>query len=549
MNSSTDFKFDISLSVLNHLGRNLYRNFITVVGEAISNSWDADAGNVWIYIDRDNGNFAIKDDGDGMTATDFQDKFLTIGYSKRKTGQFRSGAKERPFIGAKGIGKLALLSCAKKINIITKTESTDYVGGVIDNEGLDEAIKQELKPDQYPLGTLKRDLFKPYIRDHKKGTIIYFEEMKEDIRNTVPYLKKLIALYFRFSLIDSSFKIYVNDELVSPSDVQELSDATEFLWILNEINDPYVKALSRLKADPITLASEITIRGFLATVVLPKDLKITGTEEKIGVDLFVNGRLRERDLMKHIPTARVVESYLYGQVHFDELDSDGKDRFTSSRESVLANDEKYKALLSELKNSILPKILDQWDELRLSREEDGDDENSRKSKKSRKALSLYKLASEDYLDASGGKGGKTNTWIRGLRPDAEFNIPAYVDCFLSENLIRKYVSDKGVSHTTRSTNEITEYKELENKRKADANISFDISSAGDLGYLGMDTLAHMVDGEPKQDQASLARDAIEYKPVRNAVGHTALLTDEAKRKLTIVYENIRARINTLLKGE
>ena len=36
------FTFEISLSVLNHLGRNLYRSFMTVVGEALSNSWDAD---------------------------------------------------------------------------------------------------------------------------------------------------------------------------------------------------------------------------------------------------------------------------------------------------------------------------------------------------------------------------------------------------------------------------------------------------------------------------------------------------------------------------
>ena len=46
------FKFNISLSVLNHLGRSLYRNFTTVIGEAISNSWDADAENVWIYRSR-----------------------------------------------------------------------------------------------------------------------------------------------------------------------------------------------------------------------------------------------------------------------------------------------------------------------------------------------------------------------------------------------------------------------------------------------------------------------------------------------------------------
>ncbi len=80
------YRFEISLSVLNHLGRNLYRNFITVLGEAISNAWDADANNVWIEIDREKSNFSIKDDGVGMDATSFQSKFLKIGYSKRTEG-------------------------------------------------------------------------------------------------------------------------------------------------------------------------------------------------------------------------------------------------------------------------------------------------------------------------------------------------------------------------------------------------------------------------------------------------------------------------------
>ena len=79
-----NFNFNISLSVLNHLGRNLYRNFITVIGEAISNSWDADASTVWIEIDRENRFMSIVDDGVGMNENDFQDKFLKIGYSKRK---------------------------------------------------------------------------------------------------------------------------------------------------------------------------------------------------------------------------------------------------------------------------------------------------------------------------------------------------------------------------------------------------------------------------------------------------------------------------------
>src|SRR5216684_3042524 len=132
------FTFEISLSVLNHLGRSLYRSFATVLGEAISNSWDADAKNVHIFINKDKNSFFIKDDGDGMAANDFQSKFLKIGYSKRKGGKTTS-VKGRPFIGRKGIGKLALLSCADKISVISKKKGGTYVGGVINNPKLDSA--------------------------------------------------------------------------------------------------------------------------------------------------------------------------------------------------------------------------------------------------------------------------------------------------------------------------------------------------------------------------------------------------------------------------
>ena len=106
-NNEQQFSFNISLSVLNHLGRNLYRSFATVLGEAISNSWDADAHNVYITINKNENYFSIQDDGIGMTAEDFQNKFLKVGYSKRKEGNTYSALK-RPYIGRKGIGKLAL---------------------------------------------------------------------------------------------------------------------------------------------------------------------------------------------------------------------------------------------------------------------------------------------------------------------------------------------------------------------------------------------------------------------------------------------------------
>ncbi len=140
------FTFVISLSVLEHLGRQLYRSFATVLGEAISNAWDADARNVWIYLDKNKDGFWIKDDGDGMTASDFQRKFLKIGYSKRKKGRSKSEKLKRPFIGRKGIGKLALLSCADRISVMSKVKGGEYVGGLIDNSSLDNAYSGEAGP-------------------------------------------------------------------------------------------------------------------------------------------------------------------------------------------------------------------------------------------------------------------------------------------------------------------------------------------------------------------------------------------------------------------
>jgi hypothetical protein len=352
------FAFEISLSVLNHLGRNLYRTFSTIIGEAISNSWDADAKNVWIVIDRKRNLMFIKDDGAGMTATDFQTKFLKVGYSKRKDGDVSSQGG-RPFIGRKGIGKLALLSCANRITIVSKTKKTDYIGGMIDNTGLDKAITEDLKPQEYPLQSWKISDFKDFTKYHRHGTIIRFQEIKGGIKNSVDLLRKTIALYFRFSLVDPSFNIFVNGQKIGNPDLRDLAGRTQFLWMLNTIEDPFIKLLKPTQSSKISF--DRRIHGFIGSVSKPRDLNIMNMEERVTVDLFVNGRLREKDILKRIPTARIVEDYLYGQIHFDSLDDIEKDRFTSNREGVIADDPMYQEFLKNLKAKVLNKIIEDWD--------------------------------------------------------------------------------------------------------------------------------------------------------------------------------------------
>ncbi len=551
MNNEEPFTFAISLSVLNHLGRSLYRSFATVLGEAISNSWDADAKKVWIYLDPDRNGFWIKDDGSGMTRTDFQDKFLKIGYSKRKSGKTHS-KKGRPFIGRKGIGKLALLSCAERICVISKVKGHDYVGGCIDNPKLDEAITEDLTPQQYPLGRVDIGTFGRYIDGHKHGTIIHFESLKDGVKRSFDFLAKLIALYFRFSVLDKSFKIFLNDEQITHTHLDDLAGKTEFLWKIGDYEDPYVDALEKAFSKEEDEHEKKTLRiaditGFIASVEKPRALRIMTTEERVGIDLFVNGRLRERDILKHIPTARVAESYLYGQIHFNGLD-DKTDRFTSSRESIVADDPKYEQFLKRLRETILT-IVDDWDQWRIKHRKDGDPENERISKTERASSALYSAVSEEYEPPKGSKTrDKVDGWVNDLSADAAFNFESYAECFISENLVRKYIKVKRIVLSTEARTTATEYKNREMDSKNRANISIVIRRLGDdLSYLSMDDLANLVDKpKDKVKEAGLARDAYEFKPIRDAVAHTALLTDEAKTKLRTVRENIKARVKTLL---
>lgn len=544
----TTYTFNISLSILNHLGRNLYRSFITVLGEAISNAWDADAQNVRITIDRDKNILIIEDDGRGMSESDFQNKFLKIGYSKRKDNVSKT-KNGRPFIGRKGIGKLALLSCAKRIIVLTKTVNTDLVGGIIDNSELDEAIKENVSTNEYKLGIPDAFIVDQFGKDMVSGTIILFEEINDGIRNRIQYIRKLVALYFRFSLLDSSFCIFLNDSQITLDELTDLINGTQFLWKINNPNDPYISEklqISEALKKQRDLKTEIDdISGFIASVERPSMLKIRESEEKVSIDLYVNGRLREKDILKHIPTTRIVESYLYGQIHYNALD-DENDRFTSSREGVVSDDPKFVAFLKKIEE-LLRTIIDDWDKWRTELNQDGDSENKRISRKERKSKELFNAVIDDFIPPKTNPSSrkKVEQWVYDLGRDAEFNFTSYGECFVAENLLRKYIDDKNIPYKDFLTREIEQRKESERKNKKAANICIDIrQNNSDLSYASMSSLAKNVDNSGTA--TTVVQDAKEFKPIRDALAHTSLLTNEAKSKLTSVFNNIKARIIQLL---
>ncbi len=556
---NTSYTFNISLSILNHLGRNLYRSFITILGEAISNAWDADAKRVSITIDRDKSLLIIRDDGIGMTSKDFQDKFLRIGYSKRQLGDSKT-PNGRPFIGRKGIGKLALLSCAKKISVITKACGSGWVGGVIDNSSLDKAISDDMLSSSYKLGVLPPSILKEYtssfrtdFRTEGSGTILIFEDINEGIRNKIEYIRQQIALSFRFSLLDPSFCITLNEVDVTINDLQKLIDNTQFLWKVNEqTKDEYTarleeKTTSEFRAKTFDV-NQLPISGFIASVQRPSMLTIQGAQEKVSLDLYVNGRLREKDILRHISFSRVVENYLYGQIHYNDLD-DEKDRFTSSREGVIPNDDKYKALLECLKEEVMTSIINDWDKWRLELKQDGDPDNTTSlTTRERKSKALFDELSRGFVNrVQPTTQRKIDAWIQDLEPDAKFNLPAYGECFLAENLLRRYIEEQQIPLSSKQ-DIIEKWRKSANAAQEKAGISIQIREVDtDIYYCDMQLLSELSDPEKDRgSKACLSRNALKYKPMRDAMAHTSRLTKDAQNLLTTTFANIKARLIKLL---
>lgn len=332
--------------------------------------------------------------------------------------------------------------------------------------------------------------------------------------------------------------------------LKDLADDTQFLWKINDIADPFLEKLT-LESEAKELTSSMKIKGYVASVKKPSGVKIRGTQEKVTIDLFVNGRLRERDILRHIPTARIVESYVYGQIHYDDLDKgDTKDIFTSSREGIISDEPDFKEFIDEFEK-LFKRIIDDWDVLRRYQGDDGDPDNVSITPRARKAQELFNTTLKDMgkQEKFVKKDGLVDKWIKKLSEEAQFNIPSYTECFVSENLLREYIKHKKMTLSPEAIAEAQRWKQKEEQNKGKANISYDIrTSDDDMFYLDMGYLSNFIDkAADGQKDPALSRSAVMYKPVRDAVGHTSVITNIAKQQLSIEFENIKARLVKLLK--
>jgi len=547
------FQFQFSLEVLNHLGRGLYRSFATVVAEAVSNSWDAEAREVSIIITEDS--LVVEDDGKGMNIGDFREKFLTVGYSRREDASNKS---KRNVIGRKGIGKLAMLSVSERVTVITKKKDFELTGGTVNNAQLDKEIKSKGK---YQLEGLSGEEKKTtFTKD--SGTRILFQKIKTKL-NREEVIRKYIATQFNFIFslkASDSFTISVNGKEVTEDDLKELNDNTQFIWFLGKEDKRFsdkFKNLDREKVIPNTefvfKNEKITIKGFIASVKSSSQLLLKGSggDFQAGINLFTNGRLRQEHLFDEITRKTITEEYLYGEVHVDGFDGGKDDRFTSSREGIIKDDPLYQEFLTELKK-IQTIIIQDWTPWRNELKLEGDIEQDKRpgyevrmeDSQNRREQDFKKKLDENIQDKDLKKSLQDK-----LKKFSYKNTLIYQDLYILENLFREYLQNKGIKEADFDTSNIEERSVLErisnvrSLRKTDearhALKGKIVKQEHYLNYTDLCDLGEIVDifhGKenvkkqkkplPKKYQQPLISDAQEIKPVRNPVMHTNEITDE-----------------------
>jgi len=344
------YKMEITLNVLNHLGINLYSNVPAVLSEVVANAWDADAEEVEISIDKGAEEIIIQDDGSGMDLNDINDKYLTVGYRKRYNGELLTPIHNRPVMGRKGIGKLSLFSIADVIEVYSK-KGEDKNAFSMSTSDIREQIKLDQSKPYCP-----KELSTTSIDFEKDGTRIVLKGLKKRLIHTETALRKRLSR--RFSVIGDKykFKILLEDEEVKIED-RDYFHKIEYLWSFGKDSKFYEQLAINVKETEQRdnlLNGGHRVTGWLGLVENSQKLQ-EGDDNLNKIVLMVRGKMAKEDMLEEFREGGLYAKYLFGEISADFLDSDDKpDIATSSRQSIVEEDERYIALKEflweELKN-------------------------------------------------------------------------------------------------------------------------------------------------------------------------------------------------------
>ncbi|WP_022907635.1 BbrUII/HgiDII family restriction enzyme [Curtobacterium sp. B18] len=353
-NNKPPFTFTVDLAVIESLGINLYSNAAAVLSELVANAWDADANEVDIDWDVENGTVTIQDDGSGMTERELDERYLTVAYKKRTVEGTRSPVHDRPFMGRKGIGKLSVYSLANQLEVYSAKDG-QMAGFEISLKDLRDHIEAGVAYNPDP-ATIPTDM-------PARGTRIVLKDLNSKRASvTRGALRRRLARRFDVLKFSSDatdrFVIKIDGEPIGYDDRGDLK-RLQYIWQLgaDEIpgkNTPRVKR-RWLIPEQDTVVDEgrgWKLEGWFGTVNQPSELIDDEDKQESLRNIIILARSRpiQEGILDQLDFNKFFGNYVTGQIRAEFLDVDGADDIaTSDRQRLLEDDDRVQLLLQKLR--------------------------------------------------------------------------------------------------------------------------------------------------------------------------------------------------------
>jgi len=328
MSDNKELKLIIQPKVIDHLGIKMYQKPVDVISEFVANTWDADSEIVEITIQDDN--IKIIDRGLGMTFSQCQDFFLTVGRDRRKdTGKEVSEEKGRPILGRKGIGKFSGFGIAKTIEITTISkadgELTSFEMNIV--EILDYDVKDN--PEK-PIKVLD---YQPPDSERAKnfGTTITLKGLDTSSID-LDVFKEELSRRFLLTQIADDFTITVNTHKLPDNFSKEL----EFVFPRDLSSEDKVKIVNQTGTDDKGWAIETFLTYEIKWRIGFYEEPIE-TEELRGISIFAKGKMAQKPFFFDIAggiSGQMGLEYITGQVIMDFIDTGNNDLIATERQRI-----------------------------------------------------------------------------------------------------------------------------------------------------------------------------------------------------------------------
>jgi Histidine kinase-, DNA gyrase B-, and HSP90-like ATPase len=347
------YRMTFDIGTIKHLGLQMYSTLPPVIGELVSNAWDAEANIVEITIPTsqldDRSQIVVSDDGDGMSDNQVRNGYLVVGRDRRKAENRDTTAGDRklnrPLMGRKGIGKFSGFGIASEVEVESGRggQVSRFVMNYADLERA--AARREIEfPPLPPSGTVN------------KGTRVTLRGITKFRTRSIDIAALRRGLARRFSVIGEQydFEVVVNGEpiAIEERDLKRLlekdAEGKLYLWEYDEVE--------------IVPGSGWKVSGWIGSLRRTDRLE-DGIQR--GIAILARGKLVQEPFEFDATVGQQFAlSYLIGELHAEFVDA-AEDTIGTTRNSLVWDTEANARFLEWGKRQV-NRIARQWAERRAA---------------------------------------------------------------------------------------------------------------------------------------------------------------------------------------